>query len=157
VAVRWYDGGNRATISYDTWGLPSRAPSRVGVYGYSIGFVPQFVDPYLGAGGVLLDGSSFIDVEMSTVGVPNIGSATLALYGRSYSVSSSAGFEWLSFSDSGSTPSAFVSNVAPYRWYAADLGSSVAPGDAGVRLRIRAAGGSGAIVVNRLEICIRER
>ena len=54
----------------------------MGAYGYNIGFTPMFVDPFLGAGGLQLDSSDFIDIELSTKGVNQIKSATLALYER---------------------------------------------------------------------------
>jgi hypothetical protein len=59
-----------------------------------------------------------------------------------------------SFSDSGATATDFVSNVAPYHSYAADIGDTVAPGEAGVRVRIEAGRSSQSLVVNRIEICL---
>ena len=73
--MRWTDGGGRATVSYEVHGLPDKTRWKVGAYGYSIGYTPQFVDPFLGSGGLQLDGSSFIDVELSTVGVSRISKA----------------------------------------------------------------------------------
>ena len=135
-------------------GMPDHSREKVSAYGYQIGFTPQFVDQFLGAGGLLLDGSDFVDVELSGAGISSIGSATLAILGRSYDTTTSGGFSWQSFSDSGATASDFVSNVAPYRWYAADIGNTVAAGDANVLVRVKADGLSGSLVVNRIEICL---
>ncbi len=152
--VHWTDSGGRATVSYDSHGLPDKTRWKVGVYGYSIGFTPKFVDPFLGSGGLQLDSSSFIDVELSTVGVPRITSASLSIWGRSYSTGSSGSFNWMTFTGSGATPLNYVSNVAPYRWYSGDVTTAIAPSDRGILLRIKAGGSSNSLVVNRLELCI---
>ena len=154
IRVRWVDSGGTAAVQYEAFGMPDHSREKVGAYGYQIGFTPSFVDPFLGDGGLLLDGSDFVDVELSGVGIASIGSATLAIYGRSYDTTTSGSFSWQSFSDSGATTDDFVSNVAPYRWYAADIGNTVAPGDGGVRVRIKAGPSSEALVVHRIEICL---
>ena len=152
--IRWTNGGGRATVSYEIEGLPDRSRSKAGAYGYSIGFVPQFVDPYLAQGGLQLDGSSFVDLELSTVGVSSISRATLSIYGRSFNTTASGSFNWQTFVDVGTTPTNFVSNVAPYQWYSADVTSAVAPNDNGMLMRIKAGPSSGALVVNRVELCL---
>lgn len=152
--VHWTDSGGRATVSYDVHGLPDKSRWKVGVYGYNIGFTPKFVDPFLGSGGLQLDSSSFIDVELSTVGVSRITSASLSIWGRSYSTGSSGSFNWMTFTGSGATPLNHVSNVAPYRWYSGDVTAAIAPSDRGMLLRIKAGGSSNSLVVNRLELCI---
>lgn len=152
--VRWTDGGGRATVNYEVHGLPDKARWKVAVYGYNIGFTPQFVDPFLGAGGVALDSSSFIDVELSTVGVSRISKVTLSVLGRSYSTGSSGSFNWITFTGGGATALNFVSNVAPYRWYSADATADIPPNDGRILLRIKAGGSSNSLVVNRLELCI---
>lgn len=152
--VRWTNSGGHATVNYEVHGLPDTTRWKVGVYGYSIGFMPQFVDPFLGSGGLQLDGSDFIDVELSTVGVRSITNVTLAVFGRSYSTGSSGSFNWMTFTGAGSTATNYVSNVAPYRWYPADATADIDPGDGRILLRIKAGGSSGSLVVNRLELCI---
>lgn len=152
--VHWTNSGGRATVNYDVHGLPDTTRWKVGVYGMGIGFTPQFVDPFLGSGGLQLDSSDFIDVELSTVGVSRITSASLSIFGRSYSTGSSGSFNWMTFTGSGSTPLNYVSNVAPYRWYSGDATAAIAPSDRGILLRIKAGGGSNSLVVNRLELCI---
>lgn len=152
--VHWTDSGGRATVSYDVHGLPDKSRWKVGVYGYNIGFTPKFVDPFLGSGGLQLDSSSFIDVELSTVGVSRITSASLSIWGRSYSTGSSGSFNWMTVTGSGATPLNHVSNVAPYRWYSGDVTAAIAPSDRGMLLRIKAGGSSNSLVVNRLELCI---
>ena len=152
--VRWTNSGGRATVNYEVHGLPDKSRWKVGVYGYTVGFMPQFADPFLGPGGLQLDSSDFIDVELSTKGVHRVSSITLALYGRSYSTGSSGSFNWMTFTGSGSTPLNYVSNVTPYRWYSADATADLNPDDGSILLRIKAGGGSGSLVVNRLELCI---
>jgi hypothetical protein len=154
IRVRWTSSAGTATVQYEAFGMPDHAREKVGAYGYQIGFSPSFVDQFLGDGGLLLDGSDFVDIELSGAGIASISSATLALYGRSYDTTTDGSFSWMSISDSGATASDFVSNVAPYHWYAGDLGDTVAAGDANVLVRIKAGPSSGALVVNRIEICL---
>ena len=156
LRIRWYDSGGRATVSYEVEGLPDKSADKVGVYSStgSTGFMPQFVDPSLGDGGLQLDGSDFIDINMSTVGVSRINSVSLSIRGRSYSTGSSGSFNWQTFVDVGATPTNFVSNVAPYRWYTGDATTAIDPSNSGILLRVRAGGSSGSLVVNRLELCI---
>lgn len=153
--VRWTDGGGgRPSLDYEVHGLPDKMRWKVAVYGYVIGFTPKFVDPFLGSGGVALDSSSFIDVELSTVGVSRISRVTLSVFGRSYSTGSSGSFNWITFTGGGATALNFVSNVAPYRWYSADATADIPPSDGRILLRIKAGGSSNSLVVNRLELCI---
>lgn len=154
LRIRWSDGGGRATLSYEVQGLPDRSRFKVGAYGYGTGYVPQFADPFLGPGGLQLDGSSFMDIEISTVGVHRINNVTLSIYGRSYSTGSSGSFNWMTFTGSGSTVTNYVSNTTPYRWYPADATTSINPDNGGILMRVKAGGSSGSLVVNRLEICI---
>ena len=109
----------------------------------------------LGAGGVALDDSDFIDIELSTVGVTTITSATLSIFGRSYDVDTSGSFNWQTFVDTGSAPTDLVSNVAPYAWYSADMTSALAPGDDGALIRIKAGPSSDSLVVNQIELCVQ--
>lgn len=152
--IKWIDGGGTATVSYEVDGLPDKTGFKAGAYGYSIGFTPSFVDPFLGDGGLQLDDSDFVDVNLSTVGLSTIRSVTLSIYGRSYDTTTSGSFNWQTFVDVGATPTDFVSNVAPYSWYSADATSAFTAGDAGALLRIKAGPSSDALVVNRIELCI---
>ena len=147
--VQW----NSAYVSYEVNGLPDQN-DHTGVYGYSIGFTPQYVDTYLGDGGVLLNSSDFIDIELSTLGVSSISSITLSLYGRSYATTSSGSFNWQTFEGTGASPSGLVSNSTPYEWYSTDLTSGMSAADGGILLRIKAGPPSSSLVVNRLEICM---
>jgi hypothetical protein len=154
IRVRWVNAAGTATVQYEAFGMPDHSRQKVSAYGYQIGFTPPFVDPFLGAGGLLLDGSDFIDIELSASGIASITGATLAIFGRSYDTTASGSFSWQSFSDSGQTATDFVSNVAPYQWYSAAIGNTVAAGDSGVLVRIKAGPSSSALVVNRLEVCL---
>lgn len=154
LRAHWTNGGGSATVSIDVHGLPDKTRRKVSVNGYSIGFSPQYVDPFLDIGGVQLDGSDFIDIEISTVGVHHLANVTLALFGRSYSTGSSGSFNWQTFTGTGSTATNYVSNGTPYRWYPADATTEVAPDDGRILIRVKAGGGSGSLVVNGLELCI---
>ena len=149
--------GSRASVSYEANTLPDRSRWRVSAASRSIGYTPVFGDPFLGEGGLELSGTVFIDVELSTAGLGAISNVTLAVYGRSYNTTASGSFAWRTFSGSGATPSGFVSNVAPYRWYRADATASFVPGDSGVLLRITPGPPSGALVVSRVEVCFDAR
>lgn len=153
--VRWANGGGTAYPVYEVNGLPDHSRDHTGAYGYQIGFTASFVDPFLGDGGVQLDDSDFIDLELSTVGLSQIAHASLSIYGRSYNTTASGSFNWMTFVDAGETPTNFVSNVAPYRWYAGDMTSAIASGDHGVLIRIKAGPSSDALVVNRIELCMQ--
>lgn len=152
--IRWANGGNTAYVVYEVHGLPDKSRNKAGAYGYQIGYTPTFVDPYLGDGGLQLDGSSFVDLDLSTVGVSQISRATLSIYGRSFHTTASGSFNWQTFEGIGSTPTNFVSNGAPYQWYSADMTTEISPGDGGVKIRIKAGPSSGSLVVNRIELCL---
>lgn len=153
--VRFYNGGGKPTVMYDVWGLPDKSRQKVGVYGYTIPYtVPAWADPFLGEGGLQLDSSNFIDIELSTKSLSSITSVTLSLYGRSYNTTASGSFNWQTFTSTGATPSGSVSNAAPYKWYPGNATAAFVTGDGGVLLRIKAGGPSGSLVVNKIELCM---
>lgn len=152
--ITWIDAGGQAQVEYDVDGLPDHSRDHAGAYGYQIGFTPEFVDPYLGDGGLQLDDSDFVDLEISTAGVATITQATLAIYGRSFDVTTSGSFNWQTFVGTGSSPIDSVSNVAPYQWYSADMTTELAPDDAMTLIRIKAGPSSGVLVVNQIELCL---
>jgi hypothetical protein len=78
---------------------------------------------------------------------------TLSIYGRSFNTTTSGSFTWQTFQGTGASPYAGVSNSAPYKWYSADATNAFTPGNAAVKLRIKAGGPSSALVVNRVELC----
>jgi len=153
--IRWANGGGTAYPVYEVNGLPDHSRDHTGAYGYVIGFTAQYVDPFLGEGGVQLDGSDFIDIELSTVGLSQISHTSLSIYGRSFNTTASGSFNWMTFVDAGETPTNSVSNAAPYQWYAGDMTSAITSGDHGVLLRIKAGPSSDALVVNRIELCMQ--
>lgn len=152
--IRWANGGGTAYVVYEVHGLPDKSRNKAAAYGYQIGYSPAYVDPYLAQGGLQLDGSSFVDLDLSTVGVSQISSATLSIYGRSFHTTASGSFNWQTFDGTGSTPTNFVSNAAPYQWYSADMTTEISPGDDEVKIRIKAGPSSGSLVVNRIELCL---
>jgi hypothetical protein len=153
--MRWGQSGSSAYPIYEVNGLPDKSRDKTGAYGYVIGFTASYVDPFLAQGGLQLNGSSFVDIELSTMGISSIQSAKLALYGRSFNTTASGSFNRQTFDGTGSTPTNAVSNVAPYAWYAGDMTTELTPGDNGVLLRIKAGPNSGALVVNRIELCMQ--
>jgi len=153
--IRWANSGGTAYVIYEVNGLPDKTRDHTGAYGYQIGFTPSYVDPFLAQGGLQLDGSDFVDIELSTVGVSSIANATLAIYGRSYNTTTSGSFNWQTADGYGQTPQNSVSNVAPYAWYKGDMTTEITPSNGGVLLRIKAGPSSGALVVNRIELCMQ--
>lgn len=152
--IRWINGGGTAIVQYEVNGLPDHSRDHAGSYA-GIGYTPQFVDIPLGGGGLQISSGNFVDIELTTVGLSSISNAQLSIYGRSYATGSSGSFNWQTFDDIGTTPTNFVSNVAPYRWYSGDMTSAISPGDGGVLIRIKAGPSSGSLSVARIEICMQ--
>ena len=155
VRFRW-DGstsGSTAYVRYDVNTLPSPGGWHVSAADSGFGFTPTFVDPFLGEGGLDLSGSTFMDIELSTVGLSTIRGVTIGIYGRSFAVSTSGSFEWQTFDDIGATPTNAVSNIPPYAWTTADATTAFTAGDPGVYLRLRPGPSSDSLVVAAVEIC----
>ena len=155
VRFRWAGSGSGSTayVVYEGNTLPDTSRWHVSAASSSIGYTPVFRDPFLGVGGLDLEGTAFIDVELSTAGLSSIRNVTIAIFGRSYATTTSGSFTWQTFSGTGAAPSGSVANSAPYEWYGANATSAFTPGDSGVLLRLRAGPPSNALIVNRVEIC----
>lgn len=156
--VRWAGGGGASSTAYPVYeknGLPDHSRDHVGAFGYQIGFTPRYEDVFLAQGGLVLDSSDFVDIELSTVGLASVQSITLSIYGRSFNTTTSGSFQWQTFEDVGAAPTNLVSNSAPYQWYSADATGMMSAGNGGVLLRIKAGPSSGVLVVNRIEICMQ--
>ncbi len=153
--IRWANGGGTAYVVYEVHAMPDTSRFRAGAYGYTIPFTPSYVDTALAQGGLLLNSSDFVDIELSTVGIASIGAAHLALYGRSYNTTASGSFGWQTFEGVGAAPTNLVANSAPYQWYAADMTTELSAGDDRVLIRIKAGPSSGSLAVNRIEICLQ--
>jgi hypothetical protein len=154
IRVHWTNGGGQAFADIEAFGMPDTSREKVGAFGFNVGFTPTFGDNFLAEGGLVLDGSDFVDIELSTVGVSAIRAGTLAIFGRSFATGASGSFNWQSFTGTGQTPADFVSNSVPYRWYAADLDGAIAAADGNVLVRVKAGPSSGSLSVNRIEICL---
>ena len=156
--IRWAGTGPGSTAYpvYEVNGFPDKSRDHAGAYGYQIGFTPTWDDPFLGEGGLVLDDSDFIDLELTTAGVPTIAKATLAIYGRSFNTTASGSFNWQTFVGTGATPTNFVANSAPYQWYRADMTAALEANDSKVLLRIKAGPSSDALIVDRVELCIQQ-
>jgi hypothetical protein len=144
-------------VVYEANTLPDSSRWRVTAGSASFGYTPVFADPFLGPGGLDLEGTVFIDVELSTAGLSAISKVTIAVFGRSFNTTASGSFSWQTISGTGATPTNFVSNVAPYSWYPGDATAVFRPADSGLLLRLRAGPSSNALVVNRVEICFDAR
>jgi hypothetical protein len=155
VRFRWRGSGAGSTayVDYEANTLPDTSRWRVTANSRSIGYRPVFDDVFLGEGGLDLEGTAFIDVELSLSGLSSLRGVTLAIYGRSFNTTSSGSFEWQTFDGTGAAPWGLVANSAPYEWYGADATTEFTAGDAGVLLRIYPGGPSGALIVNRVEVC----
>lgn len=155
VRFRWRGSGPGSTAypGYETNELPDTSRWHVGAYSRSIGYDPPYGDTFLGDGGLILEGTAFIDVELSTVGLSSISNVTIAIRGRSYDTTSSGSFDWQTFDGVGAAPHGSVYNSAPYQWYRADATTEFVPGDSDVLLRIYPGPPSNSLVVNRVEIC----
>lgn len=153
--VRWLGSGGTAYVNYEINGLPDTSRDRTSAYGNQIGYTASYVDTFLAEGGLQLNGSNFIDIELSTEGLSSIQSATISIFGRSYNTTTSGSFRWQSFDGVGSAPTNLVANSAPYQWYSADMSTEIQPGDDGVLLRIKAGPSSNSLVVRRIELCLQ--
>jgi hypothetical protein len=152
--VRWENAGGTAQVVYEVNGLPDHTRDHAGAFG-QIGFTPEFVDPFLGDGGLQLDDSDFVDLELTTAGISSIASVQLSIFGRSFDTTTSGSFNWQTFVDVGDAPTDLVSNVAPYQWYTADMTSALAPNDPNTLIRIKAGPSSDVLVVNQIELCVQ--
>ena len=154
--IRWAGNGSGSTayVVYEVNGLPDHARDHAAAYGYNFSYTPRFEDVFLGDGGLVLDSSGFVDLELTTAGVSQIASATLSIYGRSYNTTASGSFGWQTFDGVCAAPTNVVSNSAPYEWYSADMTTEISAGNTGVLIRIKAGPSSGRLVVHRIEICM---
>ncbi len=149
--IRWLDSGGTATVSYEVTGLPDKSGFKVAAYSTSFGYTPAFSDKFLAVGGLDLSSPQFVDVDLSTIGLTSIKTATLSLYGRSFATTASGSFLWNTFDGSGTSSS--ISNAAPYHWDSTVITSGLGPGKVH-KLRIKPGPPSSALVINRIELCI---
>lgn len=153
VRFEWTGSGSTAYVRYELNQLPDTSRWRVTSASTSIGYTPRYGDTFLGDGGLVLEGTAFIDVELSTSGLSSLRNVTLAIRGRSYNTTASGSFSWQTFEGMAATAPGSVYNSAPYQWYGADATPEFSAGDSGILLRIRAGPPSGSLIVNRVEIC----
>jgi hypothetical protein len=155
VRFRWNGSGAGSTayVQYLANGLPDTSRWHVSANSMSFGYTPVFDDIFLGAGGLDLEGTAFMDVQISTAGLASISNVTIAIFGRSFNTTTNGSFSWRTFTGTGAAPTDLVSNVAPYQWYLADATTEFVTGDSGVLLRIYPGPSSNALIVNTVEIC----
>jgi hypothetical protein len=157
VRFRWRGSspGSTAYVDYEQNQLPDTTRWHVSAASSSFSYTPIFDDTFLGEGGLDLEGTAFIDVELSTAGA-SVSRATIAIYGRSFDTTASGSFHWQTFHGTGTTPTSLVANSAPYQWYAADATAQLPGGDGSTLLRIYPGPSSDALIVSRVEICFAE-
>lgn len=155
VRFRW-DGsgpGSTAYVVYEENQLPDTSRWHVSAAAMSFDYTPVYDDTFLGEGGLDLEGTAFIDVELSTIGLSSLSNVTVAIYGRSFATTTSGSFTWQTFDGTGASPYGSIANSTPYEWYTADATTEFSPGDGSVLLRLRAGPPSDALIVHRVEIC----
>ena len=119
-------------------------------------FSTSVTDPNNG-GGLEIGSGNWILIRYSLVGLTQINSASLSVYGRSYDVSASASFDaWSPLYGDDASPTDSMSNAWPYAWTTVDYSTQLAVGDDPGLTGIRLYSGpsSGDIVVHRVELCI---
>ena len=144
-----YDGSSSARL--EAFGLPDSSnweavPARAA--SYSDG---------LHGGGLEIGGGNWILIRFSLVGLSHINSATLSVFGRSYSTGSSGSYEaWSPIYGSISAPTNSVSNAWPYTWTSVDYTANVNVGDPPglTGIRLYAGPSSNDLIINTVELCI---
>jgi hypothetical protein len=155
VRFGWRGNGPNSTayVDYEVNELPDTSRWKAGAYAQSFSYTPVYTDTFLGAGGLELSGTVFMDIELSTDGLTSVSQATIGIFGRSFNTTSPGSFAWQTFSGTGAAPSGLVANSAPYQWYTADATAALPAGDDGILLRITPGPPSNSLVVNSVEIC----
>jgi hypothetical protein len=108
-------------------------------------------------GGLNIASGNWILIRYSVRGLSTINSATLSMFGRSYSTGSSGSFiGWSPIYGDAIGPVNSVSNAWPYRWTSIDFTGYVKPmDDPGLTgIRFKAGPNSGNLVINTVELCI---
>jgi len=109
------------------------------------------------SGGIEIASGNWILIRFSLVGLTTIRSATLSIYGRSYSTGSSGSFDaWSPLYGSIKSPTNSLSNAWPYSWSSVDYTSNVRIGDAPglTGIRLYAGPSSNDLVINTVELCL---
>lgn len=150
TAFRFHYAGSTAA-SVDTIGLPDRSNFQA-VPAFSTSF-----DDALHGGGINIGSGNWILIRFSLEGLTRIDSATLSIYGRSYSTGASGSFRaWSPIHGDISSPTNSVSNAWPYDWTSVDYTGNVVVGDdkglTGIRLY--AGPSSSNLIINTVELCI---
>ena len=109
----------------------------------------------LHGGGIELGSGNWLLILYSFAGLTHVNSATLAVYGRSYSTGSSGSFEaWSPAGPSISSPVNSVSNAWPYTWTAIDFTPIADPTLMPYGIRLYPRGSSSNLVISTVELCI---
>jgi hypothetical protein len=100
----------------------------------------------------VLDSGNFVDIELSTMGLSRIRSATLAVEARS--TSSTGSFSWQTFvNPSGAAITRGIVTSGSLGWYLVDVTADFEVGKNEL-LRIKAGPPSNALVVRGIELCM---
>ena len=108
-------------------------------------------------GGIDMASGNWILIRFSLVGLTQIKSATLSMYGRSYNTTTSGSFEaWSPIYGSIFAPQNSISNAWPYQWKSVDYTANVNIGDSPglTGIRFKAGPSSNDLIINTVELCI---
>ncbi|HEX7604197.1 MAG TPA: hypothetical protein VF316_21410 [Polyangiaceae bacterium] len=111
----------------------------------------------LHGGGIDMASGNWILIRFSLVGLTQIKSATLSMYGRSYDTTTSGSFEaWSPIYGSIFAPQNSISNAWPYQWKSVDYTANVNVGDTPglTGIRFKAGPSSNDLIINTVELCI---
>jgi hypothetical protein len=100
---------------------------------------------------------NWILIRFSVVGLTQIKSATLSMFGRSYNTTTSGSFEaWSPIYGSIFAPQNSISNAWPYQWKSVDYTANVKVGDTPglTGIRFKAGPSSNDLIINTVELCI---
>lgn len=144
-----YDGSTSSRL--EEYGLPDSSNWEA-VPAYSTSFVDA-----ANGGGINIASGNWILIRFSLEGLTRINSATLSVYGRSYSTGSSGSYRaWSPIYGDISSPTNSVSNAWPYTWTSVDYTANVRVGDSKglTGIRLYAGPSSSNLVINTVELCI---
>lgn len=142
---------NSTTVVVDTLGLPDRSNFQA-----STGVLATYEDAARG-GGINLVGSDYVLIRFSLNGLTRISSATLTMFGRSYSSTTKGSFRAKSpLHGTIATPANAVDSAWPYDWTSVDYTANVRVGDAkaDTAIQLYAGPSSNNLIINTVELCL---
>jgi hypothetical protein len=144
-----YEGSTDAIV--DAFGLPDDSNWEADAV-YPTSFE---TDP--GGGGIEIADDNYILIRFSLVGLSVIRSATLSMYGRSFSVDTDGSFDaWSPLYGDIASSTDSVSNAWPYAWTAVDYTANVHVGDPkdSTGIEFKPGPDSDDLLINTVELCM---